>query len=424
MPARATLRQASVSLQSPYRGWTFVQELDRVLARGAICKAARAVMRILITLHDELNPDAGGMGVSVGLGESFRRLGHEVEYFSFADLPARLSFRAKALLFPGFVARRMRRGGFDVIDAAMGDVWLGGTLPRRLLPGRPLLVTRSHGLTQMADQARREEARRGGLELSWKYPLYWGGFRLWEISRSLQVADLCLLLNDEELHYVRAELGLAPQAVRLVDNGIPDALLGGPFVAGPAGDPFRIAHLGSYLPLKGVRYVAAALSEVLERNPVAEASFLGTGCPVERVLADFPEPLWGRIAVHPNYERAQLPTLLEGHALVVSGTLKEGFPLATLEAMACGLTVVTTATPGPLQYVRDDENGLVVPRADAAALAAAIERLMSEPDRLRRLRERAHATAQRYSWKRVADDTLGLYEEALARLGDERVQSP
>ena len=141
-------------------------------------------------------------------------------------------------------------------------------------------------------------------------------------------------------------------------------------------------------------------------------------------MADFPRSLWSRISVHPCYERAQLPSLLEGHALVVSGTLKEGFPLAMLEAMACGLTVVTAATPGPLQYVRDDENGIVVPRVDAAALGAAIEGLMGEPDRLHRLRERAHATAQRYSWKRVAHDTLDLYEEALARLRDGSALSP
>lgn len=373
-------------------------------------------MRVLFTLHDESKRDAGGMGVAVGLGEAYERLGHEVGYLSFSDLPGRLPFRLKALLFPFFVAARLRRADVDLVDAAVGDAWLWGTLRRH---HQPLLVTRSHGLVQMADRARREEARRGGLELSWKYPLYWGGYRLWEVARSLRVADLCLLLNEEERDYALEELGLPPERVRVVDNGIPERLLGLPRPAPePPGGAFRIAHVGSYLPLKGVRYVAAALAEVLEREPAAAVTFLGTGCPPERVLADFSPALRARIQVLPAYRREALPELLAGHAVVVSGTLKEGFPLGTLEAMACGLAAVVPATPGPLQYVRNGENGLVAPRADAGGLATALERLIADPALLARLREQAHATAQRYSWNRVARDTLALYEIALQRLRD------
>lgn len=382
---------------------------------AAICESG-AAMKVLFTLHDELDPNAGGMGVATGLGEVLARRGHEVEYISFADMPARLPFRAKALLFPELLAARLRRAPVDVIDAAMGDAWLWGTLRGRRAqpPAGPLLVTRSHGLTPMADRARREEARRGGLRLSWKYALYWGGFRPWEVARSLRVADLCLLLNEEEREYALAELGLPAERVRTVDNGIPDFLLGLPLEPlDPPADSFRVAHVGSYLPLKGVRYVVAALGSVLERHPQAEVSFLGTGCPAERVLADFRPELRSRVTVLPGYRREQLPDLLRGHTVVLSGSLKEGFPLGTLEAMACGLTVVTAATPGPLQYVRDGENGLVAPRADAAGLAAALERLLSDRDLLERLRRAAHATAQGYGWERVATDTMAAYEEAL-----------
>lgn len=370
-------------------------------------------MKILLTIHAERNPDAGGAGVSAGLGEELGRLGHEVAYLSFSDLPAWLPHRAKGLAFPAFVARRLRRSDVDVIDAAVGDAWLLGVLRRR--SAGPLLVARSHGLVQMADRARREEARRGGLELSWRYPLYWGGYRMWEVSRSLRAADLCLLLNDEERRFALAELGLPEERVRVVDNGIPGELLGRSLEDAGPGAPFRIAHLGSYLPLKGARYVAAALGAVLELHPRAQASFLGTDCPEERVLADFRPELRSRVAVMPSYRRESLPELLRGHSVILSGTLKEGFPLGTLEAMACGLAPVTAATPGPLQYVRDGENGVVVPRADGAALAGAVERLIADPGLLRRLREAALATAQRYGWDRVARDVLGLYEEALLR---------
>jgi glycosyltransferase involved in cell wall biosynthesis len=373
-------------------------------------------MKVLFTLHDEVTPDAGGMGVTAGLARVYRELGHEVESLSFGGLPRRLPFRAKALLFPEFAAWYMTRTDADVIDAANGDAWAFGHLRRRLRGARrPLLVTRSHGIVHTADVARREEAARGGIELSWKYPLYWGGWKLKEVADSLRLADLCLFLNVDEYAYAIEHLGVAEDRARIVDNGIPEDLLGLPLNLGAENDPVRIAHIGSYLPLKGVRYAAAALTEVLERHPEVSVSFLGPGCAPERVLADFPAGVHPRVAVVSKYRREELPDLLAGHAVVVSATLKEGFGLGILEGMACGLTTVTADASGPLQYVREEENGLVVPRADAAAIAAALERLIADPPLLRRLRESAHATAQRYSWKRIAPETLDLYAEALER---------
>jgi glycosyltransferase involved in cell wall biosynthesis len=373
-------------------------------------------MKVLFTLHDEVTPDAGGMGVTAGLARVYRELGHEVDSLNFGRLPRRLPFRAKALLFPEFGAYYMSRTDADVIDAANGDAWVFGHLRRRLKGARrPLLVTRSHGIVHTADVARREEAARGGIDLSWKYPLYWGGWKLKEVADSLRLADLCLFLNVEEHAYAIERLGVDAARARIVDNGIPEDLLGLPLSLGSTDDPVRIAHIGSYIPLKGVRYATAALAEVLERHPRVSVSFFGPGCAAERVLADFPAAVHPRVAVVSKYRREELPNLLARHAVVVSATLKEGFGLGLLEGMACGLTAVSADAAGPLQFIVDGENGLVVPRADAPAIAAALERLIADPPLLRRLRESAHATAQRYSWKRIAPETLDLYAEALER---------
>lgn len=64
----------------------------------------------------------------------------------------------------------------------------------------------------------------------------------------------------------------------------------------------------------------------------------------------------------------------------------EGTPNAMLEAMGCSLPVIVTdASPGPLVYVEHGISGLVVPVDDPPALAAAMERLMTDPDLRRRL---------------------------------------
>ena len=71
---------------------------------------------------------------------------------------------------------------------------------------------------------------------------------------------------------------------------------------------------------------------------------------------------------------------LAAAAVFVLPSRKEGMPNALLEAMAAGLAVIVNdASPGPLEFVTDGQNGLVVPHDDAAALARAMLRLQNDP---------------------------------------------
>ena len=66
-------------------------------------------------------------------------------------------------------------------------------------------------------------------------------------------------------------------------------------------------------------------------------------------------------------------------------SLAEGFGLPPLEAMACGCAVITTDCGGVRAFARDGENCLMVPPSDPAALAQAIQRLVSDPELRSRL---------------------------------------
>ena len=94
----------------------------------------------------------------------------------------------------------------------------------------------------------------------------------------------------------------------------------------------------------------------------------------------------------------------------LNAPLIDNMPLSVIEAYAAGLPVVTSDAGGIPYIVRDGETGLMVPRGDDAALAAAALRLLREPDLARRLaalgREECVA---KYTWGAVRDEWGDLY---------------
>ena len=120
-----------------------------------------------------------------------------------------------------------------------------------------------------------------------------------------------------------------------------------------------------------------------------------------------------RVRVIPRFARAQLPALLAGHQILLSASLFEGFPLAPLEAMACGLTVVSTDIPGPTEYIHHHRNGLLVPPHDPVAIERALATLIENPSLRGRLQTAAHGDAQHFGWDAIARRTLAQYEHRL-----------
>lgn len=375
-------------------------------------------MRILLTIHHDLDLNSGAPGTTLRLAEAYRHAGHDVEVFGFGELlPNRLPEQAKMGAFPWALATRLvtARSAFDVIDASTGDAWLLGAL-RRALPRDVrggLLVTRSHGLEHTMAERRRAEAADGGESLSWKYPIYHGGWRLWEVARSLRAADVALFLNRHDSAHAIERLGVSPDRARVVRNGISDALLGLPAPL-PSPKRGRIAMIGSYIGRKGIAHAATALNRWLPRHEDWAVTFLGTGVARSRVLADYATSLHGRITVVPRYANDDLPRLLDGHQVHLFPTLSEGMGKAVVEAMACALAPIVSDVPGPIELVRDGVDALVVPPSDPDGIVAALDRLVDDRPCLDRLRASAHRVAQAYGWSTVARERLEIYEAHLA----------
>ena len=84
-------------------------------------------------------------------------------------------------------------------------------------------------------------------------------------------------------------------------------------------------------------------------------------------------------------DRGDVRQLLQGFDVFALSSRSEGYSMALLEACASGLPIVATDVGGNREIVADDRNGVLVPAADAQALAAALLGLLRDPARAQRL---------------------------------------
>ncbi len=94
-------------------------------------------------------------------------------------------------------------------------------------------------------------------------------------------------------------------------------------------------------------------------------------------------------------------------------SLSESFGLVALEAMACGTPVVATRVGGLQTVVKEGASGLLVPAADSAALAEAIEQVLMDHRLRMHLAHGARERAEGFTWSRVADGIEALYDRVL-----------
>jgi phosphatidylinositol alpha-mannosyltransferase len=119
----------------------------------------------------------------------------------------------------------------------------------------------------------------------------------------------------------------------------------------------------------------------------------------------------GRVS---DAEKAQLFRTADVYVSPATGG--ESFGIVLLEAMAAGAPIVCSDIHGYKGVVRRGEQALLVPPRDPKALAAAISRVLSEPDLRARMSAKGVERAQEFSWERVTAKVDDYYGFAIRRL--------
>ena len=157
-------------------------------------------------------------------------------------------------------------------------------------------------------------------------------------------------------------------------------------------DAFLIGVVARLEPEKGHRYLVEALPAIIEAVPNAWLLLVGEGSQADALRAQAGSlPLAARQRVVIAGFQTDVEAVTQALDLAVMPSLLEAQGLAVLEAMAARRPVVASAVGGIPETIRDGIDGLLVPPADPAALAAAIIRLTLDPH----LRDRIAASGRR-----------------------------
>lgn len=309
---------------------------------------------------------------------------------------------------PLLVLRRKRRG-----DPARIEELRAGGMPVQVVPGW------SHAATILALARLCREFRPDVLVAHGFSEHLWGRYA----GLLARVPHLVHVEHNTRERYTRWRLAqtrwLAARTSRIVgcSEGVRQVLLGmgmpaartvsiangirlQPFEAAAehplAGRIPGIVMVARYSRQKDHETLLRAVALLGERGLRPPLLFAGGGkamhrAPLERLAADLG---LGAQVRFPGIVR-NVPELLMSHRIAALSTRYEGMPLALLEGMAAGCAVVGSAVPGVREVLDDGVDGLLVPGADAVAMADALERLLRDDALATRLGLAARARALR-----------------------------
>lgn len=168
-----------------------------------------------------------------------------------------------------------------------------------------------------------------------------------------------------------------------------------------ASDDFVVAFVGQFTPRKGTLRLDEALRQLNDKH--IKAFFLGKGPDV---------PSYDSLLHCGTVMHDDIPTYLSAADVFVLPTTNEGCCNAIVEAMACGLPVISSNLPFNFDIL-DDTNSIMVDPMDVDQIAQAIAKLKNDPDLRKRLAQGALVKAEGLTLDRRADRILEFIQKQI-----------
>ena len=225
---------------------------------------------------------------------------------------------------------------------------------------------------------------------------------------AMHAPDLIVAENDETYRRL-LDAGLSAARVTVVPNGVDREVIG---AAAPATAAFDLIYVGRLLGHKRVDDLLNAVDRLGHDGVPLTCAIVGVGPERER-LEELASELGiaARVEFYGSLEEhADVYGLIKAAGVFVLPSVREGFGLVVVEALACGIPVITTDHPDNQArlLIEDGVTGWLCP-ASGNGLADAIRQWRRQPADL----TRAEEMLRNCDWDRIVDRLAGLYETGL-----------
>ncbi|MFD8042105.1 glycosyltransferase family 4 protein [Streptomyces chartreusis] len=239
------------------------------------------------------------------------------------------------------------------------------------------------------------------------------------LRRAYRRLDVLTTVTEADAASYRRKMRLPGVRVEALPNSVPDPVL-------PAADGRAkvIVAAGRLVPVKRYDLLIEAFAPVAAAHPDWRLRIYGKGEEQAR-LRQLIEDLG--LSDHAFLMGAAAPMEAEWVKGSIGATAAnfEPFGMTIVEAMRCGLPVVSTDCPyGPGEIIEDGTDGRLVPVGDREAMSAALLELVRDDERRRRMGRRALENARRFGPVPVVEQAERLIDEAMAARGTARQGAP
>jgi starch synthase len=224
----------------------------------------------------------------------------------------------------------------------------------------------------------------------------------WKLRKKdaeLNLADLIFVPSDFVKKSITDATNISPEKIYINPYGAPIESF---YPAEKKDDIFRILFVGAVGPRKGVHYLIQAWKEL--NLPSSELLLVGKNVYPENWLEQAIQGL--SIRYIPSVPHHTLKDIYTSADAFVFPSLAEGLALVQLEALSCGLPVITTPNAGASSILLDGYNGFLIPIRDVEALKLKIDFLYSNRKELSDMKQHARHSAETYSWKRYQNQLI------------------